>query len=371
MSQDLQLSVNDRTVRGQVEPRTHLADYLRESHNLTGTHLGCEHGVCGACTVELNGVPVRSCITFAAACEGAQIRTVEGYDDDPVMDALRAAFSRHHALQCGYCTPGMLITARDIVRRLPGADETRIREELSGNLCRCTGYAGIVEAIRDVLSSTPGDGAVVASPAGEPVLLTTALPRAEARRAPDAKADASDDGPQDNVHRVTLDAAPPEVWRVLRDPSTAVRCMPGAELTSEPDASPLTYRMAAAVGPMKATFEGTASVRYDDGAMSGSIDGEGRDQRSRSTARGQVQFTVSPTTTGSEMTVKLDYAISGPLAQFSRGAVVDAVVEQMVERFARNVAAAASGRTVSDAPVGGVGLVMSALLKRLRSWFGF
>ena len=111
------------------------------SASLTGTHLGCEHGVCGACTVEIDGEPVRSCITFAAACDGAQVRTIEGFDDDAGDGRpARGLLERHHALQCGYCTPGMLITARDIVRRLPDADETRIREELSGNLCRCTGY---------------------------------------------------------------------------------------------------------------------------------------------------------------------------------------------------------------------------------------
>src|SRR5690606_36061285 len=117
----------------------------------TGTHLGCEHGVCGACTVLLDGKPVRSCITFSVACESRNITTVEGYDDDPVMQRLRLAFRANHALQCGFCTPGMLATARDIVLRLPDADEKRIRIELSGNLCRCTGYMGIVAAIRAVL----------------------------------------------------------------------------------------------------------------------------------------------------------------------------------------------------------------------------
>ena len=136
-------------------PRTHLADFLREHLLLTGTHLGCEHGVCGACTVLIDDAPARSCIAFAAACEGAQVRTIEGLEHDPIMTTLRAAFTAEHALQCGYCTPGMLVTARDIVLRLPHADADRIRLELAGNLCRCTGYAGIVRAIARVLREHP------------------------------------------------------------------------------------------------------------------------------------------------------------------------------------------------------------------------
>ena len=151
----IHLTINGQPASAAVEPRTHLADFLREHVGLTGTHLGCEHGVCGACTIELDGAPARSCIQFAVRCEGATVRTIEGFDDDMAMTQLRAAFTAEHALQCGYCTPGMLVTARDIVQRLPhlvnDADEARIRIELAGNLCRCTGYQGIVRAIQRVL----------------------------------------------------------------------------------------------------------------------------------------------------------------------------------------------------------------------------
>jgi carbon-monoxide dehydrogenase small subunit len=145
------LDVNGRRHTLELEPRTHLADALREHCGLTATHLGCEHGVCGACTVEVDGAPQRSCLQSAVRFVGRPIRTLEAFDDDAVMAQLRAAFSAEHALQCGYCTPGMLMTARDIVLRLPQADEARIREELAGNLCRCTGYQGIVQAIQRVL----------------------------------------------------------------------------------------------------------------------------------------------------------------------------------------------------------------------------
>ena len=151
----VRFNVNDVAVDAEVAPRTHLADFLREDLLLTGTHIGCEHGVCGACTILLDGEPVRSCITLAATCGGRDVKSIEGLEHDPVMSALRTAFSAEHALQCGYCTPGMLVTARDIVLRLPDADEDRIRLELAGNLCRCTGYNGIVRAIRLVLKNRP------------------------------------------------------------------------------------------------------------------------------------------------------------------------------------------------------------------------
>jgi aerobic carbon-monoxide dehydrogenase small subunit len=148
---ELTLKINGEDVTANVEPRLSLADFIRDHRRLTGTHLGCEHGVCGACTVLMNGEPVRSCITFAVVADGTEITTIEGFDDDDPMAQLRQAFHENHALQCGYCTPGMLVAARDIVIRLPDADEDRVRLELAGNLCRCTGYVGIVNAILAVL----------------------------------------------------------------------------------------------------------------------------------------------------------------------------------------------------------------------------
>ena len=145
------LTVNGRAVEAEVTPRTHLADFLREQLLLTGTHIGCEHGICGACTVEIDGEIARSCITYAVSCDGASVRTIEGFDDDALMGRLRQAFTQAHALQCGYCTPGMLVAARDLVRRKSGLTRPQIRTEMSGNLCRCTGYVGIISAIESVM----------------------------------------------------------------------------------------------------------------------------------------------------------------------------------------------------------------------------
>src|SRR5258706_11503179 len=165
----INLTVNGKSISASVEPRTQLADFLRDTLNLTGTHLGCEHGVCGACTLFIDGVPARSCITFAVACDGASITTIEGFADDEIVRALREAFSREHGLQCGYCTPGMLASARDTVMRMPDASEHDIRVAMSGNLCRCTGYVGIVRAIQRVIAERKAKGLP------SPVNATTAL----------------------------------------------------------------------------------------------------------------------------------------------------------------------------------------------------
>lgn len=150
---EISLTINGEPVHAQVDPRMSLVDFLREKLHLTGTHIGCEHGVCGACTVHMDGVSARSCITLAAACDGRDIRTIEGFEDDARMNAIRAEFSREHALQCGYCTSGMLMTTYDVTTRFAELDETAIRREMSGNLCRCTGYQGIVRAVRNVFAA--------------------------------------------------------------------------------------------------------------------------------------------------------------------------------------------------------------------------
>src|SRR5438067_5854289 len=180
----INLTVNGTRFDKEVEPRTQLADFLREHLLLTGTHLGCEHGICGACTVVIDGEIARSCITYAVACDGASVRTIEGFDDDPLMARLRAAFSQEHALQCGYCTPGMLIAARDLVRRKAGLSQAEIRTAMSGNLCRCTGYAGIVNAIARVMADRDTVRDAVEPPARHLGAIIAVLPEgtAPARR---------------------------------------------------------------------------------------------------------------------------------------------------------------------------------------------
>jgi carbon-monoxide dehydrogenase small subunit len=144
----IELTVNGRRRHVAVEPRRLLSDCLREDLGLTGTNLGCEQGVCGSCTVSVDGETVRSCLMFAVQADGAKITTVEGLAQDAELDSLQNAFWEHQGLQCGFCTPGMLMTAHELLERNPSPDEQEIRDALSGNLCRCTGYQHIVDAVQ-------------------------------------------------------------------------------------------------------------------------------------------------------------------------------------------------------------------------------
>ncbi len=145
---DVSFTVNGEARSVRVEPRKTLADAIREDCGLTGTHLGCEHGVCGACTILLDGAPVRSCLMFAAQAEGAELRTVEGLADGETLHPLQQAFIDCHALQCGFCTPGFLMLAAGVLEREPDIDEEGLREALASNLCRCTGYLNILDAVK-------------------------------------------------------------------------------------------------------------------------------------------------------------------------------------------------------------------------------
>lgn len=148
MKMNIAVTVNGHQYEARVEPRLLLSDFLRDTLGLTGTHVGCEHGVCGACTILLNGDSVRSCLTLAVRVDGMEIVTVEGLGSRDRLNALQTEFREKHGLQCGFCTPGMLITGMDLLKKYPLARDEEIREGLSGNLCRCTGYQNIVAAIR-------------------------------------------------------------------------------------------------------------------------------------------------------------------------------------------------------------------------------
>ena len=145
----VRFELNGRAVEGDAEPRMLLTDFLRHDLGMTGTHVGCEHGVCGACTVLVNGEAVRSCLILAVQAEGAKVVTVEGLSNDDDLTPLQKSFRKHHALQCGFCTPGFITTAHALLTEEPDCDADRVREVLSGNICRCTGYIGIVEAVLD------------------------------------------------------------------------------------------------------------------------------------------------------------------------------------------------------------------------------
>ena len=153
----VRLTLNGRARSGQAQPRLLLSDFLRHQLGATGTHVGCEHGVCGACTVRIDGVAARACLTLAVQVDGRQVDTVETpQGHDAILDALKAAFKRHHALQCGFCTAGILMAVEDYLSRKPDPTEAEVRELLSGQLCRCTGYAPIVKAVLETAAARRG-----------------------------------------------------------------------------------------------------------------------------------------------------------------------------------------------------------------------
>ncbi len=394
------LTVNGSVLSADVEPRTHLADLLRETHNLTGAHIGCEHGVCGACTLLVDGAPIRSCITFAVACENAKVTTIEGLDEDEIARELRAAFTAHHALQCGYCTPGMIVSARDIVLRMEAPSEHDIRVAMSGNLCRCTGYVGIVRAIESVISdrrargveAVPGGGSERLGPAGSgragemraaAAAVATAGVRAAPRLAATSAAESieADWKPQVEFRQSFVIAHPvQEVWAFFGRVEDIAACLPGASLDGGEKDGVVNGKMRVKVGPISAEFSGVARITRDEAALRGAILGLGRDARSNSATRGMITYAVRPDqdSAGSRVDVDVGYTLTGMLAQFSRTSLVQDIASHLTAAFARNLEARLStggdGGGVEPPPMvselNAGSLITAALLGKVRRFFG-
>ncbi len=371
------LTVNGRKVQALVEPRTHLGDFLREHCRLTGTHLGCEHGICGACTVLIDGEPARSCITYAVACDGLAIETIEGFAGDPVMRELREAFSREHGLQCGFCTPGMLIAARDIVRRLPSADERRIRVELSGNLCRCTGYLGIVNAVRSVIETQAAGPAPVAAPAPSAAGFTPFVPSTteqtlSAQQAPPILEQARKGWTRFEESFVVV-KPPAIVWDVFADVPAVAACLPGAELTDH-DRESAKGKMTVKLGPILAAFAGSAVIERDDRALRGVIRGAGSDRGTGSRTKGDVVYRLAPEGEGqTRVSIIVEYSLQGALAQFSRSSLAQDLGRRLVADFSANLNAKLTGTAAPEAysaPLNVGRLAWQWLRDRLRRMFG-
>lgn len=356
----IKIEINGRAIEAQVDPRQHLADFVREEMMLTGTHVGCEHGVCGACTVLIDGAPARSCIAFPVALGGAKVTTVEGLADDPVAAELREAFMDEHGLQCGFCTPGMLIMARDIVLRRPQADEETIRHELAGNLCRCTGYVGIVRAIRKVAATreqavvtrgTVLEAPAYASPLTLPVSPSHIAVTAEAPRAAAAVVSAPAEGaeplrnPVEMTESFDVPAPRAQVWALFQSPDKVIGCLPGAHLTQPSDGRSIVAEMVVKLGPMQAAFGGTGTITPNPANWSGIIDGQGVDTRSATRVRAQLAYRLAEIEGGAatRVTVDVAYVLQGPLAQMSRGAIARDVAARLTQSFAANLAALVTG----------------------------
>ncbi len=369
----ISLTINGTQRDIDVEPRRSLVDYLRDDERLTGTHVGCEHGVCGACTVLIDGAPARSCITYAVACESAEIITLEGLEDDPVISELRSAFHEHHALQCGYCTPGMLISAYDIVTRLPHADENRLRLELSGNLCRCTGYVGIISAINSVLEKhraaplTRAPTCENLGPVGShpPVQKSNSIkthgrqtfpPRQQQPAAQTQKNDLSgedwgavDDQGVELLQSFEVRYPRTTVWRLFENLEEVAHCVPGALLTSTPVNGQAEGEVTIKLGPITSAFSGLVEIERDNENYSAIVRGVGRDPISASRARAIIAYQIHATEDEvSKVSVSVKFLLAGPLAQFSRSGLLRNVADHLTKKFAGNLVARLSGAKVAD-----------------------
>ena len=358
------LTVNGEEISADVAPRTNLADFLREELFLTGTHVGCEQGVCGACTVMIDGAPARSCIAFAVACNGADVRTIESFDDDPRMDSLRTAFTQEHALQCGYCTPGMLISSYDIIGRLPDADEARLRQELSGNLCRCTGYVGIISAVRSCLGTSAPETSGI-----KPAFTV----ERDIYVAPPSVGTPAAALPSDVpvLHRsFTVAHSPGSVWDLFRNIEAVAACMPGVTLTALPVDGQVEGRVVVKLGPISASFAGTATIAFNDKARTGMVAGQGRDSGSGSSVRGEVRFAVNGEGNQTQVDVTLTYALTGSFAQFARGGIVNDVAARITRDFAANLQDRLEGREARVTEIAGGSRFLGAAWDFIKRLFG-
>ncbi|HEY4422508.1 MAG TPA: FAD binding domain-containing protein [Pseudonocardia sp.] len=374
--------VNGSEVTVHVPPRMHLADALREHLGLTGTHLGCEHGVCGMCTVLVDGTAARACLLFAVQCDGAEVVTVEGLGSADEQHPLQQAFSAHHALQCGFCTPGMLMSSFDLLSSGPVTPE-ELPEQMSGVLCRCTGYRGILAAVADVAA---------AHPAGVPEPMNCVARPLVGRgggaghgfaavREPAASGD-EDGGAVSAVTDVSVPAGAPTasvevtselaapvdaVWAVLADVERMVACLPGAELTEVLGGHRYRGRAGVALGPVTLSFAGLAQIIDRDPADHRlRMIGQGSDAGGSATqADIRLRAEAAPGG-GTVLRAAADLYLSGRIAQFGRALAGD-VSRRLFEQFARSVDAAATGRETPAAHrVSPLRLAISALLVAVR-----
>jgi aerobic-type carbon monoxide dehydrogenase small subunit (CoxS/CutS family)/carbon monoxide dehydrogenase subunit G len=369
---EITMTVNGSEVSVYVPPRVHLADALREQLGLTGTHLGCEHGVCGMCTVLVDGAAARACLLFAVQCEGAEVVTVEGLGSQEDQHPLQRAFSAHHGLQCGFCTPGMLMSSYDLLAAGTSIPPEELPVEMSGVLCRCTGYRGILAAVADVAAAHP-DGVppprncrprTLVGRGGGPAARAAAAE--EAPIAAPAEVRLPSGAPSATVEvRAELGVPEESVWEVLDDFHRLAACLPGAELVEVLGADRYRGRATVALGPVKLAFDGLAQVvEREMGRMR--VLAQGADVGG-STTQADIRLRTEATAAGGTILLA-DAALflSGRIAQFGRALAGD-VSRRMFEQFAIAVEETArTGRAPAKSP-GVMALLVAAVAARLRS----
>lgn len=383
---ETRLTVNGTPAVLALPARVTLADALRDHLGLTGTHIGCEHGVCGMCTVLADGEAVRACLMFAAQADGAEITTVEGLGRPDSLHPLQESFGRNHALQCGFCTPGFLMSGYDLLTRRPAVPDEDLPAELSGVICRCTGYRNILTAIREVRDSCP-DGVPPPGNCGQPgnrgqpgSLAGGALARSSAAQVSSAAQSQivlPDAEPTVSV-AVSAEVAVPggRVWQVFADVNQLARCLPGAELTASLGGNRYAGRARVSLGPVKLAFGGVAHIaEFDPNARRMRVLAQGRDAGG-SQAQAEIVLRTEPAGTldaesGTVLHADARLYLTGRIAQFGRGLAGD-VTRRLFAQFAAAVAETAATGAMTGGPVktpSGAGLLLTALLDRLRRLF--
>jgi carbon-monoxide dehydrogenase small subunit len=389
------LTVNGTPAELTLPARVTLADALRDRLGLTGTHVGCEHGVCGMCTVLVDGAAARSCLMLACQADGAEITTVEGLGSPGELHPLQESFGRHHALQCGFCTPGFLLSAYDLLARDPGVRREDLAAELSGVICRCTGYRNIVEAVAAVADSyRPGEEGSPSLPPPlncAPRFLPGPVSASLSSRTEQSGSDVSsvpgaDAATGGHPGEITLPAGEPTVVvdlrreipvparavpAILADVHVLARCLPGAELTAELGDDWYQGRARVTLGPVRLSFTGVAHVAEQDERRIRVL-AQGGDPAS---GQAQADITLTVTDAGraagdaarAVLAASARLYLTGRIATFGRSLSGD-VAAHMFTEFAAAIERAAIGQTPdAAAPAGGLRLMAAVLAKRLRA----
>ncbi|MER2092416.1 MAG: 2Fe-2S iron-sulfur cluster-binding protein [Saccharopolyspora rectivirgula] len=375
---EVRFTVNGTPAELHLPPRHTLADALRDHLGLTGTHLGCEHGVCGMCTVLVDGQAARACLLFACQLHGCEVTTVEGLGRPDELHPLQESFGRHHALQCGFCTPGFLLSSYDLLAHRPDVAEQDLPEELSGVLCRCTGYRNILTAVADTARAHP-DGIPEPGNCAPRALVGRASGRTSGsetdlepgpERTEDAPIVLPDTEPAATVEITsTVDVASRAVWNVFDDVPLLARCLPGADLTEDLGDGRYAGRAQVSAGPVKLSFTGRAHILGHDrerGVLR--VVAQGQDTGG---ARTQAEITLRTrdVPAGTELTAEAAVHLSGRIAQFGRALAGD-ISRRMFEQFADNVRrAATSERGPSARRPGALRLLVGSVIDGLRRRF--
>jgi carbon-monoxide dehydrogenase small subunit len=378
---DVSLTVNGTPTTMSLPARVTLSDALRDHLGLTGTHVGCEHGICGMCTVLVDGQAARACLLFAVQLDGAQVTTVEGMGRVDDLHPLQESFGRHHALQCGFCTPGFLMSSYDLLAHEPDVTREDLPAELSGVLCRCTGYRNIIDAVDDVAEAhrdgIPGPGNCAArtlvgrTPAGASGATGVSAEETPAPDDPEPQRIELPSGEPTIAIDLTseLTSSPADVARVLRDVQVLARCLPGAELTEDLGDDWYRGRARIALGPVRLSFQGLANVleQRDDRIV---LHAQGKDTGGGGAQAGIVMVATA-SGAGTSLHADAKVFLTGRIAGFGRSLAGD-VSKRMFEDFARAIDQAAAGAEpdVTSRPPSVFALLGGALRARARNSVG-